>query len=135
MRSLPHSWRKAVHSGEAPTANTNQATVSMERCRSGSLWPQLAQRAVPGLSCPRDLKVEEQPDPEPGRALQAAETAGAKARGEHKPGTCEDQEGGQWGWSQERGREVAQGWRSRCGCSLVRRLILIPIHVIKFIFI
>ena len=79
--------------------------------------------------------MEEQPDPERRQALQPAETAGAKARGEHKPGTLEDQEGGQWGWSQERGREVAQGWRSRCGYSLVRRLILIPILFIKFIFI
>ena len=44
---------EAAHSGEAPTANTNQATVSMQRCPSGSLWLQLAQRAVPGLPCPR----------------------------------------------------------------------------------
>lgn len=58
-----------------------------------------------------------------------------RPQGEHKLGACEDQGGGQWGCSPVRGREVAQGWRSRWRCSLVRSLILIPILFIKFIFI
>ena len=58
MRSLPHSWRKAVHSGEAPTANTNQATVSMEKMplgvsvaavsSAGSAWALLSTRPEGG---------------------------------------------------------------------------------------